>query len=107
MHYLSNAIKSVWAKLLSPTSRRIFFLFAWALVIVGILAFFKYVFLTSCVNIGNIKEWAIADVNSSSTLFALGGVLVAILAIIPTFWNERRIEDAKKDIERKVFDSVR
>lgn len=45
--------------------------------------------------------------NSSDTLFALGGVLVAILAIIPTFWNERRIEDAKKDIERKIFDSVR
>lgn len=107
MHYLGNAIKFIWAKILSPTSRKVFFLFAWALIILGILALFKYVFLTSCVTIGNIKECATADVNSSSTLFALGGVLVAILAIIPAFWNERRIEDAKKDIERKIFDSVR
>jgi hypothetical protein len=107
MQYIGNAIKSVWARLLSLTSRKIFFLFAWILVIIGILALFKYVFLTNCVTIGNIKECATSNVNSSDTLFALGGVLVAILAIIPTFWNERRIEDAKKDIERKIFDSVR
>lgn len=107
MHHIGNAIKSVWAGFLAPTSRKIFFLFAWALVVLGILALFKYVFLMNCVTIGNIKECATSDVNSGDTLFALGGVLVAILAIIPTFWNERRIEDAKKDIERKIFDSVR
>lgn len=107
MRYICNAIKFVWARLLSSTSRKIFFIAIWALVILGILTFFKYVFLTNCVAIGNIKECATSDVNSSDTLFALGGVLVAILAIIPTFWNERRIEDAKKDIERKIFDNFR
>lgn len=107
MRSVGNAIKLIWARLLSPTSRKIFFLVAWVLVVLGILALFKYVFLSSCVTVGNIKECATSNVNSGDTLFALGGVLVAILAIIPTFWNERRIEDAKKDIERKIFDSIR
>lgn len=101
------SIKSMWDNLLSPTSRKIFFLCLWIAVILGILALFKYVFLSSCITIGSVKECSTSAVNGGDTLFALGGVLVAILGIVPTFWNERRIGDVKQDVERKVFDGVR
>src|SRR5258708_5164666 len=107
MRRVGSIVKAVWNNLLSPTSRKLFFICLWAFVLLGVLTFFKYVFLTSCITVENVKECTISDVNSSNTLFALGGVLVAILAITPAFWNERRIGAAKEDIEKKIFDSIR
>ncbi len=78
----------------------------WALVILSILAVFKYVFLTSCITVGSAKECITSVIDSSGTLFAVGAILVAIVALIPTFWTESKIRDAKKEISREIIETI-
>jgi tetratricopeptide (TPR) repeat protein len=99
--WLLNFIKSVWAN-----RQALFRVFLWALVILSILAVFKYVFLTNCINVGSVKECVTSVVDSSGTLFAVGSILVAIVALVPTFWIESKIRDAKEEIRRVVLDNI-
>jgi hypothetical protein len=86
--------------------RLLFFFTIWALVILLILAVFKYVFLTACINVGSVKECVTSVVDSSGTLFAIGAILVAIVALVPTFWTDSKIRDAKKEISREILESI-
>jgi hypothetical protein len=101
-----NFIKSIWTNQIAPYLRLLFFFFLWALVILLILAVFKYVFLTSCINIGNVRECVSSVVDSSGTLFAVGSILVAIVVLIPTFWTESKMRDAKKEISREILENI-
>jgi tetratricopeptide (TPR) repeat protein len=91
---------------IAPTLRLLFIFTIWAFVILLILDAFKYVFLMSCINIGSVKECVTSAVDSSGTLFAIGGILVAIVALVPTFWTDSKIRDAKKEIIREVTENV-
>lgn len=95
-----------WIYKIAPTLRLLFFFTIWALVILLILAVFKYVFLTGCINVGNVKECVTSVVDSSGTLFAIGAILVAIVALVPTFWVESKIRDAKKEIIREILENI-
>lgn len=54
-----------------------------------------------------MKECISSNIDSSSTLFAIGGILVAIVALIPTFWIEGKIRDAKKEISQEIAEEVK
>jgi tetratricopeptide (TPR) repeat protein len=95
-----------WINQIAPTLRLLFFFSLWALIILSILAVFKYVFLTSCINVGRVKECVTSAVDSSGTLFAIGGILIAIVALVPTFWTDSKIRDAKKEIIREVGENI-
>jgi hypothetical protein len=95
-----------WISKIAPTVRLLFFFTIWALVILLILAVFKYVFLTGCISVGSVKECVTSVVDSSGTLFAIGAILVAIVALVPTFWTDSKIRDAKKEIIREVTENV-
>ncbi|SRR6266851_4906899 len=95
-----------WIYKIAPTLRLLFFFTIWALVILLILAVFKYVFLTGCINVGSVKECVTSVVDSSGTLFAIGAILVAIVALVPTFWTESKIRDAKKEISREILENI-
>jgi len=75
-------------------------------LVLVILLLFRILFFTSCLSIGNVKECTASGVDNSGTLFALGGILISILTIVPIFWSDRRIEDAKKDISRQVLEGI-
>src|SRR6266568_724211 len=106
MKRIWNFIKSVWANQIAPNLRVIVLFFLWALIILSILAVFKYVFLTSCITVGSVIECVTSAVDSNGTLFAVGSILVAIVALIPTFWTESKIRDAKKEISREIFENI-
>jgi hypothetical protein len=95
-----------WINPIAPTLRLLFFFSLWALVILLILAFFKYVFFTSCISVGSVKECVTSAIDSSGTLFAVGSILVAIVALVPAFWTDSKIRDAKKEIIREVSENV-
>ena len=99
-------IKSVWANRIAPTLRALFLLSLWALIILSVLAVFKYVFLTSCINVRSVRECVTSAVDSSGTLFAVGSILVAIVALVPTFWIDSKVRDAKEQIRRAVLDTI-
>ena len=103
-------VKSWWSRRVIPTlpTLQVITRFLWGLfLVVAILVGFKYLFFTSCLSVGNVKECVSSSVDSSSTLFAIGGILVAIVALIPTFWIEGRIRDAKKEVSQAVSESVK
>src|SRR5258708_19371622 len=97
-----NFIKLAWTNLIAPILRVLFFFLLWALAILLILDAFKYAFLMSCISVGSVKECVTSAVDSSGTLFAIGGILVAIVALVPTFWTDSKIPDAKKKLIREV-----
>jgi len=105
-----RAIKSRWMKQVIPTlpTLQVITRYLWGLIlVVAILVGFKYLFFTSCLSVGNVKECVSSSVDSSSTLFAIGGILVAIVALIPTFWIEGKIRDAKKEVSQEITNSVK
>jgi hypothetical protein len=105
-----SSIKSWWNKRLIPTlpTLKVILGFLKGLFfVVAILVGFRYLFFTSCLSVGNVKDCVSSSVDSSSTLFAIGGILVAIVALIPTFWIERRIMDAKKEVSQEVSELVK
>jgi tetratricopeptide (TPR) repeat protein len=105
-----SSVKSWWFKRVIPTlpTLQVITRFLWGLfLVVAILVGFKYLFFTSCLSVGNVKECVTSSVDSSSTLFAIGGILVAIVALIPTFWIEGRIRDAKKEVSQEISNSVK
>jgi hypothetical protein len=53
-----------------------------------------------------VKQCTSSSVDSSSTLFAIGGILIAIVALIPTFWIDGKIRDTKKEISRDILEDV-
>src|SRR5437588_3513058 len=96
-----------WIRRIIPTlpTLKLITRFLWGLfLIVVILVGFKYLFFTACVGVGNVKECVSSNLDSSSTLFAIGGILVAIVALIPTFWIEGKIRDAKKEVSQEIFE---
>src|SRR5258708_7015667 len=101
-----NFIKLAWTNLIAPILRVLFFFLLWALAILLILDAFKYAFLMSCISVGSVKECVTSTVDSTGTLFAIGGILVAIVALVPTFWTDSKIRDAKKEIIREVSETV-
>jgi len=103
-------IKSWWSRRVIPTlpTLQVITRFLWGLfLVVAILVGFKYLFFTSCLTAGNVKECVSSSVDSSSTLFAIGGILVAIVALIPTFWIEGRIRDAKKEVSQEITEELK
>src|SRR6266568_4698704 len=107
---MRSKIKSWWNRRLVPTlpTLQVLLGFLFGLfLIIAILVGFKYLFFTSCASVGNVKECVASNVDSSSTLFAIGGILVAIVALIPTFWIERKIRDAKKEISQEISEDVK
>lgn len=103
-------IKFWWTRRIIPTltTLQVITRFLWGLfLIVAILVGFKYLFFTSCIGVGNVKECISSNLDSSSTLFAIGGILVAIVALIPTFWIEGKIKDAKKEVSQEIFEAVK
>ena len=77
------------------------------LLVLVIVLFFKVIFYSNCLSVGNIKACATSDVESTNTLFAIGGILVAIVTLIPTFLIEGRIRDAKKEVSQEIFEEVK
>lgn len=107
---MQSAIKSWWNRRLIPTlpTLRVFLGFLLGLfLIIAILIGFKYLFFTNCVSIGNVKECVSSTVNSSDTFFAMGGILVAIVALIPTLWIDSKIRDAKKEVSQEIAEDVK
>src|SRR5260370_42540066 len=105
-----SSIKFWWTRRIIPTlpTLQVITRFLWGLfLIVGILGGFKYLFFTSCIGVGNVKECVSSNLDSSNTLFAIGGILVAIVALIPTFWIEGKIRDAKKEVSQEIFEAVK
>jgi tetratricopeptide (TPR) repeat protein len=107
---MRNGIKPWWNRRLVPTlpTLQVFLGFLFSLfLIIAILVGFKYLFFTSCVSVGNVKECVSSNVDSGSTLFAIGGILIAIVALIPTFWIESKIRDAKKEVSQEIAEEVK
>ncbi len=107
---MRNEIKSWWIRRIVPTLavQRVLLRFLFGLfLIIAILVGFKYLFVTSCVSVGNIKECVSSNIDSSSTLFAIGGILIAIVALIPTLWIDSKIRDAKKEISQEIAEEVK
>src|SRR6266516_7499590 len=107
---MRSKIKSWWNRRLVPTlpTLQVLLGFLFGLfLIIAILVGFKYLFFTSCASVGNVKECVASSVDSSSTLFAIGGILVAIVALIPTFWIEGRIRDAKKEVSQEITEELK
>jgi hypothetical protein len=101
-----NFIKRVWTNRIAPKLRVLFFFLLWALVILLIVDAFKYAFLMSCISVGSVKECVTSGVDSSGTLFALGGILVAIVALVPTLWTDSKIREAKNEVIREATKNV-
>jgi hypothetical protein len=107
---MRSKIKSWWNRRLVPIlpTLKVFLGFLFGLfLVVAILVGFKYLFFTSCASVGNVKECVSSNVDSSSTLFAIGGILVAIVALIPTLWIESKVRDAKKEISQDIAEEVK
>ncbi len=71
---MRNEIKSWWNRRLVPTlpTLRVFSRFlVGAFLTIAILVGFKYLFFTSCVSVGNVKECVSSHIDSSNTLFAI------------------------------------
>ncbi len=103
-------MKSWWNKRIIPTlpTLRVITRFLWGgFLVIAILVGFKYIFFTNCLSVGSVKACITSAINSSDTFFAIGGILVAIVALIPTFWIEGKIKDAKKEVSQKIFEDVR
>jgi hypothetical protein len=107
---MRSEIKSWWRRRLVPAlpTLRVFLGFLFGLfLIIAILIGFKYLFFTSCVSVGNVKECVSSTVDSSGTLFAVGGILIAIVALIPTLWIDSKIRDAKKEVSQEIAEEVK
>ena len=106
---LSSLIKSWWNRQVIPTLPTLQVITHFLLglfLVVAILFGFKYIFLTDCLAAGNVKACVTSQVNSTDTFIALGTILIAIVALIPTFWIDSKIRDAKKEIIREVTETV-
>lgn len=104
-----SPIKSWWSRRVIPIlpTLQVITRFLWRLfLVVAILFGFKYIFLTDCLAAGNVKACVTSQVNSTDTFIALGTILIAIVALIPTFWIDSKIRDAKKEIIREVTENV-
>jgi tetratricopeptide (TPR) repeat protein len=105
-----STIKSWWVSrvISKPSTWQVITRFLLRLFLVlAILVLFKYLFFVSCLNVGSVKDCVTYNVDSSNTLFAIGGILVAIVALIPTFWIEGKIRDAKKEVAQEIFEEVK
>ncbi|HYT42616.1 MAG TPA: hypothetical protein VEP90_09735 [Methylomirabilota bacterium] len=103
-------MKSWWTRRIIPTlpTLQVITRFLWGIfLVVAILIGFKFIFYTSCLTVGSVKACVTSTINSSDTLFAIGGILVAIVALIPTFWIDGKIRDAKKEVGQQIFEEVR
>jgi hypothetical protein len=91
----------------SPTSWGIITRFLLNLLLVLLIAtVFRFLFFSTCLSVGSVRECVASNINSTDTLFAIGGILVAIVALIPTFWIEGKIRDAKEEIGKKIFEDI-
>ncbi|SRR6266851_30428 len=103
-------IKSWWKRRIIPTlpTLQVITRFLWGLfLVVAILIGFEFLFYTSCLTVGSVKACVSSAITGSDTLFAIGGILVAIVALIPTFWIDGKIRDAKKEVSQQIFEEVR
>ncbi len=102
--------KSWWTRRIIPTlpTLQVITRFLWGLfLVVAILIGFEFLFYTSCLTVGSVKACVTSVINGGDTLFAIGGILVAIVALIPTFWIDGKIRDAKKEVGQQIFEEVR
>ncbi len=107
---MRSEIKSWWNRRLVPTlpTLRVMLAFLFGLfLVIAILVGFKYLFLTDCVSVGNVKECVSSTVDSSGILFAVGGILVAIVALLPALWIESKVRDVKKEISQEIAENVK
>src|SRR5260221_9112550 len=105
-----RSIKSWWVKRIIPTlpTLQVITRFLWGLfLVVAILIGFKFLFYTTCLTVGTVKACVSSAITGSDTLFAIGGILVAIVALIPTFWIDGKIRDVKKEVSQQIFVEVR
>lgn len=104
-----SRIKSWWSRRVIPAlpTLKVILGFLWGLfLVVAIIFGFKYIFLTDCLAAGDVKACVTSQVNSTDTFIALGTILIAIVALVPTFWTDSKIRDAKKEIIREVTETV-
>lgn len=105
---VSKTISQIKRFIPTPQTWRIITIFLLRLLLVlVILFFFKVIFFTNCLSVENIKACATSDVEGTNTLFAIGGILVAIVALIPTFWIEGKIRGAKEEVGQEILNEVK
>lgn len=63
----------------------------------------KVTFFSPCINQACIAK----DEGFSSSLLTVGGLLVAIIALLPAFWVESRVKDAKEEVRRQITEDIR
>lgn len=71
--------------------------------IVVICFFGKYAFFESCISTLGIHNCTNNAAVGSDSVISLGALLVAIITLIPLFLIERRVSDAKKEVEKRVY----
>jgi hypothetical protein len=68
-----------------------------------ICALFKYVFIDSC--IGQVCPSKNGDM--SGPIFGIGGIFFTAMALLPVFWVDSKLKDAKEEVRREVAEDVR
>lgn len=107
MNNAANFIKSLWASRIRPIWQALSSVLWRIFLVLAILVLFKYLFFTNCLGIQSAKACVTSSLNDTSTFFTLGGLLLALFIMIPTFWIESKIKDATKEVKGEVLANVR
>lgn len=79
------------------------------LSIIGVLLIcllFKYVFLSNCLSIKGTSACVSSIVTDTTVLLTIGSLLIALFVMIPTFWLESKIKDAKIEVTEALRASI-
>ena len=103
-----NAIKSFWINRVLPILKTLFTfsVLGKLFLVVATLTLFRYLFLVNCLSLGSIKECVTTNIDETGTLFSVGSILIAIVVLVPTFWIDSKIRDAKKEVSREVVEDL-
>jgi hypothetical protein len=68
-----------------------------------ICALFKYVFIDSCIG----QACPSKNGDMSGPIFGIGGIFFTAMALLPVFWVDSKLKDAKEEVRREVTEDVR
>ena len=102
MHIL-HSIRHLWTARILPLWRALLSVLWRLFLVLAILVLFKYLFFTNCLSVQGVNACITLSLNDTSIIFTLGGLLLALFVMIPTFWIESKIKDASDEVKKAVL----
>lgn len=97
------SVRHLWTARILPLWRALSSVLWRLFLVLAISVLFKYLFFTNCLSVQSVKTCVTSSLNDTSIIFTLGGLLLALFIMIPTFWIENKIKDASNEVKKGVL----